>query len=66
MKAEMQDSLLFHHKENQPSVPANQVSPSLPQHTNFDSLMSLAFPEFATPATLSPFLEDFEPGANGV
>lgn len=28
--------------------------------------MSLAFPEFATSDTLSPFLKDFEPGASGV
>lgn len=36
-------------------MPANQVSPSLPQHNNFGSLMSLAFPEFATSDTPSPF-----------
>lgn len=28
--------------------------------------MSLAFPEFATSDTLSPFRKDFEPGASGV
>lgn len=60
VKAETtQDSLLFHHKENQSSVPANQVCPSLPQHTNFGSLMRLAFLEFATSATPETFPKRF-------